>query len=208
MNAWMRKQQREAAAGRTRPAEPHRIAFPADGNGDPGPKDAPPPSELLIEATDPTGEVVDWFDDVWWMELLSRWKDDRLTVHILPTEAALLHPVVLHHVSMIKRVTPGWRVIAHGYCCDVNGDAAVEALATSAYDEVRLLDGARPNAAGTQLPAHALRVEDLFSRVRQIQRRQGTTRPVLVRAPKEPQPEVHVPADRARPPEAVREVPG
>ena len=183
MRAWMQNERRDTvAATRKRPAVPHQATFAADGDGKLGAQEDPRPTELLVEATDPTGQIADWLDDVWWMELLGRWKGRPLAIHILPSNAALLHPVVLHQVSMVKRVARGWRMVAHGYCCDVSGDPAVEALATSAYDEVRLVEGVRPNDDSRPSPAHVLRIEDLFSRVRRIQQSRGATRPVLMRA--------------------------
>jgi len=213
MDAWMRNQQRDAVAvTRKRPALSHRIVFPAAGDGDPGPENAPRPSELLVEPTNPDGEVADWFDDVWWVELLRRWGDHPLTIHVLPSEAALLHPVVFHQVSMVKRVAPRWRVIAYGYCCDISGQGAVEALATSAYDEVRMFEGPRPDAVGGPPPAHVLRIADLFRQVRQIQRGQGATRPILVRATTPPRVSADAPAgqtgEREAKPEPAREIPG
>ena len=105
-----------------------------------------------------------------------------MVVHVLPSEAALLHPVVLHFVAMIARVAPKWRVVGYGYAAEISGDAAIERLATSAYDEVQFVAGVRPGICSTAPPPHALRVEDLFNRVRRIERERGLSRPVLTRA--------------------------
>lgn len=182
MDAWMQIPEREAAAAtRKRPVVPHRCTIRADGDGAHAPADGPTPTELYLEATDPTGEIAVWFDDAWWLESLQRWGGLRLAIHILPSQAALLHPVVLHHVAMVKRVAPNWRVVGYAYLHEINGEAGIERLATSAYDEVRFVDGPRPNCRDLVPAGHTLRIEDLFSRVRRIQQQGGTTRPMLVR---------------------------
>jgi hypothetical protein len=100
---------------------------------------------------------------------------------LLPSPGALVHPVVLHHLVMAQRVAPNWRLIGYGYCAEMSGDAAIEALATSAYDQVWLVEGSR-SAASDRSPPHALRIEDMFGRVRRVQQQQGAMRPILVRA--------------------------
>jgi hypothetical protein len=183
MDAWMLSEQRaNAEATRRRPDASQTRTFTATGDGGHGPEAAPEPTDVFLEATDPSGGIADWFDDRWWLETLRRWGGRSLVIHILPSEAALLHPVVLHHVAMVARVAPKWRVVGHGYAGEIGGDAAVERLATSAYDEVRFVEGIRPTAPKSASARFALRIEDLFARVRRIQREMGATRPVLVRA--------------------------
>lgn len=182
MSAWMRNDTRDGvAASRHRPATPQQFTFAADPVADVMPRRLDGPAEFFIEATHADGTVAAWLDDVWWLEVLGRWKDDRLTVHFLPSPAALLHPVLLHLVSMVKRIAPEWRLLAHGYLGDINGTAAIEMLAGSAYDEIRLTDRQRPTPAADPPNPHPLRLSDLFSRVRQLQRARGATRPILVR---------------------------
>ena len=182
MDARMRMQQRElVAAQRQRPAAPHRITFAADGDGQFGPEAATPPTEIHLEATDPTGELADWFDDIWWMEALRRWGDRSLSIHVLPSRDALLHPVVLHHVAMAERVARNWMLVGHGYCNENTEEAVIEALAVSAYDQICLVEGGREGGAGGR-QAHQMRIEDLFARVRRLQQQRGATRPMLVRA--------------------------
>ncbi|MCP4246583.1 MAG: hypothetical protein GY778_06005 [bacterium] len=182
MNAWMRNDTRDGVeASRRRPATPQQFTFAANLDAHVMPDRLDGPAEFFIEATDADETVATWLDDVWWLEVLRRWKDARLTVHVLPSPAALLHPVVLHQVSMVKRIAPEWRLLAHGYLGDISGTAAIEILAGSAYDEVRLSDRPRPTAAADPPNPHPLRLNDLFSRVRQIQRTRGATRPILVR---------------------------
>ncbi len=209
MDAWMRTEKRATAeTTRRRPQAPHRLTFAAISGGAHGDPNGPVPSDLYLEATDPTGEVAPWFDDVWWMESLRRWGDKPLVIHILPSEAALLHAVVLHQVAMMSRVAPQWRAIGYGYSTEVNGDAAVERLATSAYHEVRLFDGVRPGTRNAVVPRHALRIEDLFGRVRRIERDLGATRPVLVRATSLPPVPAEQAAGTAREVDAARQACG
>jgi hypothetical protein len=117
-----------------------------------------------------------------------------------------LHPVVLHHVAMVKRVAGDWRVVGYGYSHEISGDAAIERLATSAYDEVRLVDGPRPNCPATAAARYALRIEDLFGRVRRIERERGASRPVLVRTKLMPPPPGEAPVREAGAAGAVAEV--
>ena len=183
MDAWMQDERRAAVQSvRKRPPASHRRTFTADSDGNHGPDDAPRPTDLFLETTHPSGEIAIWFDDVWWLESLRRWGDLPLVIHVLPSEAALLHPVVLHQVAMVGRVAPNWRVVGYGYAAEISGDTAVERLATSTYDEIHFVEGLRPGGPGSAPPRHALRIQDLFSRVRRIQQEQGATRPVLVRA--------------------------
>ena len=193
MDAWMRNQQREdAAVRRQRPVPPHRIMFAAASDGEVDPQDPTPPTDIFLEATDPTGQIAEWFDDIWWMEALRRWGDRSLSIHLLPSPGALVHPVVLHHLVMAQRVAPNWRLIGYGYCAEISGDATVETLATSAYDQVWLVESSRSASSDRSSP-HALRIEDLFSRVRRVQQQQGAMRPILVRATSVPP----VPGDRS-----------
>ena len=209
MDAWMQNQQRDqVATTRRRPTATYKRTISAQGSGDQGPQGGPQPTELLLEVTDPTGQVADWLDDEWWLKAITRWGDRRLLVRVLPSEAALLHPVVLHYVDMLKRVVPGWRVVGHGYCGEVSGDSAIEALATSAFDEVHLVEGARPQTAAQQLPVHNLRIEHLFKRVRQIQQSLGAVRPILVRATSLPQVPAEVAQGELQPADAARQTVG
>jgi len=180
---------REAvAATRRRPQPSRRLKLSADGSGDLGPTDAPAPVELLIEATDSQGEIAAWFDDPWWTEVLRRWADQPLTIHLLPSQDALLDPVVSHHVVMAKRVAPHWRVVADAYTGDVVGDEAVEALAGAPFDEVRLIEGPHPEALLDPRAAPAPRFEGLLVCLRQVQHSGGFSRPVFTRCSVSPAP--------------------
>jgi hypothetical protein len=187
MESSSRLDQRKATAGtRKRPRPHHMIRFAAACDGQLGPDGTPTPTDVLIEATDADGETVAWFDDWWWMECLSRWKNDKLTVHILPSPAALLHPVVLHHVQMVRRVAPTWRLVGHCWLAELDLDASPPALARSPYHEVRVIDSPMPDAGVNRNPNAAPRIEDLFGRIRQEQRAIGATLPALVRATESP----------------------
>lgn len=174
----------ESASPRKRPTAPSRVVFAALGDGKFDDLSAGPPSEIFIEPTESDGEVAFWFDDFWWLECLQRWGDKEMVIHFLASPQALLNPVVLHQLVMIKRVAPKWRSAGYGYTAEVYSDADIEALARSAYDEVRLLDGSRHSQVDAQ-PNNTpggIRIEDLFARVRRIQQQQGTAKPILVRA--------------------------
>jgi len=181
MASWIDNERRRVVATTRKPPNtPRQLAFAALGDGKLGDEEPSPPAEVLIEPTEPTGEVAYWLDDIWWLELLQRWAERSLTVHVLPSPAALLHPVVLHHLGMLKRVAPRWRLIGHGRCADFNGNGDIETLATSAYDEVRILaESGTGDSTGSK---HAVRIEDLFRQVLQVQRAAGVLRPILVRA--------------------------
>lgn len=142
------------------------------------------PAELRLNATDADGEVAVWFDDAWWMELLGKWSDEPMTIHIEPTREALLHPVVLHHIEMLRRVAPRWRVVGHGYITDVGNASSAVAIARSAYHDVRILDCPRPGVGAADVSGQ-LTVSELFQKIRQEQERISRSRPILTRVPAE-----------------------
>ncbi|MHC4696143.1 MAG: hypothetical protein ACYTFA_05300 [Planctomycetota bacterium] len=166
------------------PREPIRITASFDGNGELDEGLLVGPIELTIEATNLDGDLAPWFDDYWWIELIERWGDQPVTLHIAPTPDAVAHPVVLHQMEMVSRVASRWRMVGHGYRGDISTDDAIELLAASPYHEVRFIDQGRPDGP---IPARRgrfdLAIEDLFGRIRREQIRIGATRPVLVRLP-------------------------
>ena len=184
-STWL-DQRRAVSNARQRPRQQQCVRFAASSDGSHGPRDSAKPTDVYIEATDPHGETAVWFDDWWWMECLSRWKDDGLAVHILPSPAALLHPVVLHHVEMARRVAPGWRMVGYCWLEEMDFDAAPEAVARSPYHEVRVIDASMPQSAGGREPVQALRVQDFIGAVRRAQRGLGRPLPVLVRLAESP----------------------
>ncbi len=186
-------QRRAAAARRERPRPQHGIRIEAASDGSLGPTDAPTPTDMYLEATTPDGETASWFDDWWWMECLSRWKNDHLIVHIQPTPAALLHPVVLHHMEMVRRVAPNWRVIGLCWLEELDLEASPEAIARSPYHEVRISDAPMPQAAAEANPNRPARIQDLVGAVRRAQKAIGRTLPVLTRE-SQPPPAAQAPA--------------
>jgi len=140
-----------------------------------------PPSELWLDATDADGEVASWFDDGWWTEVITRWGDAALTIHISPTPAALLHPVVLYGVEMVRRVAARWRIVGHAFAEEVCLDSTVEAIARSPYHEVRFIDTPRPDTPPAARIDPPFPVEELMSRVRREQMAARRTWPILVR---------------------------
>ena len=140
-----------------------------------------PPSELWLDATDVDGEIASWFEDGWWTEVINRWGEDPLTIHISPTPASLLHPVVLYGVEMVRRVAPRWRIVGHAYAEEVCLDSTVEAIARSPYHEVRFIDTPRPETPPAARVDPPFPVEELMSRVRRAQLAVRRTWPVLVR---------------------------
>lgn len=147
--------------------------------------DAHPPLDLRLEATDSAGALATWLDDGWWTQLLSRWCDETVTVTLSPTRDALLHPVLLHQLEMLRRVALAWRLIGIAYRDDVrpNDPAAVRALSTSPYHEVRFLDAVRPVQTRRQESEACAPLADLLAAIRADQLRHGRTTPILVRAP-------------------------
>ena len=164
------------------PTKPHHIRIPFDGDGELGDDIVPAPLELAIEATNAEGEVAAWFSDYWWTEVIQRWGEEPVTVHIAPTPSALLHLVVLNKLEMLHRVAPRWRVVGHTYASEVATDDAIESLAISPYDEVRFIDqprpGVMPDRRRWELP-----LGELFACIRRAQDRSGARRPILTRLP-------------------------
>ena len=165
------------------PGEPVRIRAAFDGGGEIGEEAAAGPIELTIEATSPDGEVAAWLDDDWWTALIERWGEESVTVHIAPTPGALLHPVTIYQVEMVRRVLPRWRVAGHAYLEDMTGVDDIESLATSPYHELRFIDGRRPGSPQSDRLRPSLSIEALFGQIRREQARLGATRPILVRLP-------------------------
>ena len=164
------------------PTEPHHIRVSFDGGGELGDDIVPAPVELTIEATNADGELAGWFSDYWWTEVIQRWGEDPVAVHVAPTPSALLHLVVLNKLEMLRRVAPRWRVVGHTYASEVATDDAIESLATSPYDEVRFIDQPRPGVVSDR-GRWELPLGELFACIRRAQERAGTARPILTRLP-------------------------
>lgn len=138
------------------------------------------PIELAIQATNSDGELAPWLDDIWWTEAITRWGNECVTVRIAPTPDALLHPVLLYQLHMLRRVVPAWRIVGHAYGDDVRTDDQIKQLAASAYHEVRFVDQARMRSGSDDVdPRRPL--SELFGAIRVEQRGLGLALPVLSR---------------------------
>ncbi|MCH7885239.1 MAG: hypothetical protein IIC01_08320 [Planctomycetes bacterium] len=175
----------ETERRRRAPPEPTHVLATFDHGGQLGGDTTHGPIELAVEVTDPDGKLADWFDDNWWTEVLQRWGDDPVTLRMAPTPQALLHPTVLHHLEMLRRVAPRWRIVGHAYVGDVASDEAVATAAGSAYHEIRFLDRPRPGASASDRADWQLPLAELFGRIRQAQIEMNATAPILVRLPGE-----------------------
>ncbi len=141
------------------------------------------PLELTLEVTDADGEIAPWFDDYWWTELINTWGDRTVTIHIAPTLLALQHMVVLHHLDMVCRVAPRWRIVGHGYRDDLDGVDSIAALVKSAYHEIRMIDRPRPGIGIATRKLEGAGLDELFGQVRREQQKLDRTTPTLVRVP-------------------------
>jgi len=179
-----REIRRMVESQRQAPREPARVVAAFDDGGI-GNDVVSGPILLMVEATNVQGELAAWLDDVWWTDVMEQWADCAVTVALAPTPGALLHPVVLHHVEMLRRVVPGWRIIGHAYGDDLATDEEIRQTANSPYHEVRVFDQRRPgfSPVGQGAP---VAVDELFGRIRRDQSKTGTTRPALVRLPTGP----------------------
>jgi hypothetical protein len=163
------------------PRKPVCVEATIEGRGQLAEDIAVGPIELTLETTDKDGELAGWLDDDWWLTLLERWGDEDVTVHIARTPAALLHPVVLHQLEMLRRVVQSWRLIGHASVATITGDQDIRALAASPYDQVRFGGESSNNPLDSDRCRTRPPIEDLFARVRREQALLGVNRPTLVR---------------------------
>ena len=138
------------------------------------------PAEVAIHATNSERVIAPWLTDGWWMELVSRWADDPLVVQVMPTPGAVLHPVVLVQMEMLRRVAPAWRLIGHAHAEELDSERAARIIAGSPYHEIRV-PAAPATTVATPPPLRPARIEQVFSRIRQRQQQLGTTKPILIR---------------------------
>lgn len=184
MNARTRTELRRATQrSRKPPGSRTRLRIAFDGGGRLGEAAVSAPIELTLETTNSDRQLADWLDDLWWTDVLQRWGVDPVWVHIAATPGALLDLVVLHHLDMLRRVAPKWRIVGHAYADDVRTQNDIEQLAASSYHEVRFQDAARPGVDSSRLVAPALPLSRLFGEIRRAQSALGVTRPILVRLP-------------------------
>lgn len=130
---------RQSSQKRVRPSHSFRVTLSANGRGQRPTVEPSRPLHILLEATDPDGELVEWLNDDWWIETLREWKDRLVTLTLMPTPSAMLHPVVYHQLEMIRRVSPNWRIEAQVHGEELSNQASHERLLAGPYDEVVLL---------------------------------------------------------------------
>lgn len=174
---------RETARRRQPPGRPVVLTASFESGCNPADSEHCAPTELTLEATNAEGDAADWFNDAWWGSAIRHWGNSAVTLHIAPTTNALLHPIVLHHLEMVSRVLPKWRIVGHAYRDDVTTDEAIDLLGQSAYHEVRFFDQPRRSKSPSDRIDMGAPLEQLFARIRREQSRINVNRPVLVRLP-------------------------
>lgn len=178
MNASMREHHWEMTARkRRRPGAGECLLIPFDSSGAVDTAVPQPPTSLALETTSATGELADWLDDNFWVAMLQAWSNERLSIQILPTPEALLHEVVLHHLHMLRRVAPHWRLVGECYVNDLSQDGLLAQAALSPYHELRIRAGAR---SGQPQSGHPLRLEDALARIRRVQVANSRSTPIVV----------------------------
>ena len=167
---------------RRAPDTPISIKIPLDQDGKLPSEAVTGSIHLTIETTNAGGEHPYWFDDTWWADVITRWADEAVTVIIAPTPSAVLHPVLLYQLEMLRRVVPGWRLVGVAYRTDIDLDQDIRAAATSPYHEFRIIDSPRPGSLQSDRRADRA-VESLLASLRREQSAANATSPVLVRLP-------------------------
>lgn len=158
-----------------------RVHFDGDGKLDV--KSGASPAEVTLEVTNAEGELAPWFNDFWWTEIIQRWGDEPLTIHIAPTPAALMHVVVLYQLEMVRRVAPTWRLVGHGFRDDLALDDAMAQAACAPFDEIRIIDATRRATTPADRCTFDAPIGEIFANIRREQNRIGAARPILVRLP-------------------------
>jgi hypothetical protein len=82
---------------------------------------------------------------------------------------------------MARRVAPQWRLVGHCWREELDPDSSPEAMARSPYHEIRVIDAPVPDPARRN-PRRIESLQELIRSVRQWQRENGRTLPILVRA--------------------------
>ncbi len=184
MNAATLEERRKVtAARRYSPAGVESLVLSATGDGSIGPETGPRPSDLHLEITHENGDTVAWFDDNWWLATLRRWKDRPLTIHIQRTPQALLSDEAIMGLRMARRMQVPWRLVGHCYLSDLSSALLIHRLATSPYDEVRIIEADRPAMNGQAGRSSNVTLHEVFDRVRKIQEGEQAAYPILTRAP-------------------------
>jgi len=181
MNKKLRPEEASHAVRRP-PDAPTAIHIPLDYEGQLPAESLTGAIDLTIETTTEQGEQVYWFDDIWWTDVITRWADEAVTIHIAPTPAALLHPVLLYQLDMLRRVVPSWRLVGHSFRSDLEMDEDIKTAATSPYHEIRIIDATRPGLRRSDRITD-LNIESVFSSLRREQSVAKIFSPVFVRMP-------------------------
>ena len=172
-----------ATARRRAPGGIKTVHIKADSDGTLGDELGLFPTDIRIEATYDDGQIATWFSDDWWIELLQRYKDRPLTLHMMPTAEALLHPIVLHELEMVRRLQTPWRLIGHCYLSDIGHPMLISKIVASPYDEIRVVTENRPNNGKAVLRTSQLSLAELLERVKSQQMAEQSVYPLLTRAP-------------------------
>jgi hypothetical protein len=139
------------------------------------------PDEIVVHATNEQGEIAEWLTDHWWYQFLQPWGEVPVTVKIMATPGALLHPVVLCQTEMLRRIAPRWRLVAYAYPDELSTEEDAATLARSAYHEVRFYAQAHVTGGSAHLAAGSRPIEELFGDIRRVQAEAGAMQPILVR---------------------------
>lgn len=157
------------------------------------------PWEVHVTATDPGGSLSPWLSEDWWADLIAQAPEDHVTVRFIPSPecamstGCLVHPIVLQHVRMLRRVVSRWRLVGCGCADEVRSDEDVRELAGSMYHEIRIQERAgcrtngdrsesnTPNEMGRATSPRTC--EQLFADVRRAQTELGVSTPILIRVP-------------------------
>lgn len=177
------KDRQVATARRRPPSGTKTIHIKADSDGDITDELGLYPTDIKLEATLEDGQIAQWFSDDWWIDMLQRFKDRSLSLHIMPTTDGLLHPIVLHELEMVRRLQTPWRLIGHCYLGDVGHSMLVSKVSLSPYDEIRVIPADRPESDRTVKREAQLTFEELAEQVRTVQIAEKTVYPLLTRAP-------------------------
>ncbi len=136
--------------------------------------------DYCIEATAPDGSLASWLDDEWWIDVLERWSDTGMSIQIAPTPDAILHPILLYQLEMVRRVACDWGVVGFAHWSEFNSEDAMKQAARSPYHEIRVIDADSVAAASGGAEFH-IAVERILDSIRAEQSVLGVCQPRLVR---------------------------
>lgn len=181
--SWMQTR-RDAARHRRKPTAGSHVTVTLDSKGNIPSDASDATTTILIHATADDGEIADWLGDAWWSELFQRWAPDRLTVVIAATPGALLHPIVLHQLEMVRRVVGNWHIVGEGHVSDIKTDDEVDQLATGPFHELRFSDECRSDLEIESSRESRFAIDELFDRIRARAQLTPFAGPTLRRIPR------------------------